>query len=155
MNNEATIEISGLSRRDRANLLEHLPKDMVEFKAPPLKPGELGDPTMMVAVIALAGVSITGVLAWLSTQGVNVKTPAPRRTIVPATAPAARSVSSSVSSKTTNGGNKCNTMQGRCAVYAGGSCTPSTGHWRYSCYGERCTLRYNECISRALAGRSP
>ena len=82
-------------------------------------------------------------------------TPAPRRTIVPATAPAARSISSSVSSKTTNGGNKCNTMQGRCAIYAGGSCAPSTGHWRYSCYGESCTMRYNECISRALAGRSP
>jgi hypothetical protein len=73
MSNEATIEISGLSRRDRANLLEHLPKGLVEFKAPPLKAGELGDPTMMVAVIALSGVSITGVLAWLSTQGVNVK----------------------------------------------------------------------------------
>jgi hypothetical protein len=82
-------------------------------------------------------------------------TPAPRRTIVPATAPAARSISSSVSSKTTNGGNKCNTMQGRCAIYAGGSCTPSTGHWRYSCHGNLCTMRYNECISRALAGRSP
>jgi len=73
MSEESKIEISGLSRRDRANLLEHLPKDLGEFKAPPLKPGELGDPTMMVAIIALSGVSITGVLAWLSTQGVNVK----------------------------------------------------------------------------------
>src|SRR4029077_12554067 len=73
MSDEAKIEISGLSRRDRANLLEHLPKDLVEFKAPPLKPGELGDPTLMVAVIALSGVSITGMLAWLSTQGVSVK----------------------------------------------------------------------------------
>jgi len=73
MSDEATIEIAGLSRRDRANLLEHLPKEMVEFKAPPLKPGELGDPTAMIAIIALSGVSITGMLAWLSTQGVGVK----------------------------------------------------------------------------------
>jgi hypothetical protein len=73
MSDEGTIEIAGLSRRDRANLLEHLSKDMVEFKAPPLKPGELGDPTAMVAVIALSGISITGMLAWLSTQGVSVK----------------------------------------------------------------------------------
>lgn len=73
MSDEARIEISGLSRRDRANLLEHLPKDLVDFKAPPLRPGELGDPTAMIAVIALSGVSITGMLAWLATQGVNVK----------------------------------------------------------------------------------
>src|SRR6266567_2157437 len=73
MSDEAKIEISGLSRRDRANLLEHLPKELVEFKSVPLKPGELGDPTAMVAIIALSGISITGMLAWLATQGVNVK----------------------------------------------------------------------------------
>jgi hypothetical protein len=73
MSDETQIEITGLSRRDRANLLEHLPKELVAFKAAPLKPGELGDPTMMIAVIALSGVSITGMLAWLATQGVTVK----------------------------------------------------------------------------------
>ena len=73
MSDAATIEISGLSRRDKANLLEHLPKELVEFKSAPLKPGELGDPTAMIAIIALSGVSITGMLAWLATQGVNVK----------------------------------------------------------------------------------
>jgi len=76
-------------------------------------------------------------------------------TIVSATAPATRSVSPSVSSKTTNGGNKCNTMQGRCAIEVGGFCNPSTGYWRYSCFGEGCNVRYNDCVSRALAGRSP
>src|SRR5215471_10001947 len=73
MTDDVTIEISGLSRRDRANLLEHIPKDQVAFTAPPLKPGELGDPTAMVAIIALSGVAVTGMFAWLATQGVNVK----------------------------------------------------------------------------------
>jgi hypothetical protein len=81
-------------------------------------------------------------------------TPAPRRTIVPAAAPATtRQPTAKVNGGLGSNGGR-NPVQGRCAIEAGGTYNPATGAWRYSCYGETCTMRYNNCISRALAGRS-
>src|SRR5262245_40975236 len=73
MKHDVEIEISGVSRREKANLLEHVQKDLVEFRAPAMKPGELGDPTLLVAVIGLTVISVTGILAWVAKQGVSVK----------------------------------------------------------------------------------
>ena len=72
MDKPAELEIVGFSRRDKANLLEHLPKELVQFQTPAAKRGELGDPTAMVAIISLTAVSLSGLFAWLSTRGTSV-----------------------------------------------------------------------------------
>lgn len=72
MDSAPELEIVGLSRRDRANLLEHLPEKFVRFQAPPVKLGELGDPSAMVATICLTAVSLSGLFAWLAMHGTSV-----------------------------------------------------------------------------------
>jgi TPR repeat protein len=51
-----------------------------------------------------------------------------------------------------SGANKCSALQARCAIEAGGTCNSATGHWRYMGY-EHAHMRYNDCLSRGLAGR--
>jgi len=73
MSEPIQFEIVGLSRRDKANLLEHIPKELVRFDSAPVKPGELGDPTALVAIVCLTAVSLSGIFAWLARQGIAVK----------------------------------------------------------------------------------
>jgi hypothetical protein len=73
MTETVEMEIVGLSRRDRVNLLEHLPKELVQFRSASVKTGEFGDPTVLVAIICLTAVSMSGLFAWLSRQGTTVK----------------------------------------------------------------------------------
>ena len=72
-------------------------------------------------------------------------------TATPATAPTAAPVARSAPSKI--GANNCNSMQARCAIEAGGYCNPATGGWKYACSAGNCSMRYNDCISRHLAGK--
>jgi hypothetical protein len=48
--------------------------------------------------------------------------------------------------------NKCNFLQARCAIEAGGYCNAATGYAQYMGY-EHAHMRYNDCISRGLASR--
>ena len=73
MSEAIEMEIVGLSRRDKHNLLEHVPKELVQFQSAPVKPGELGDPTARVAIICLTAMSLSGLFSWLARQGTAVK----------------------------------------------------------------------------------
>ena len=49
---------------------------------------------------------------------------------------------------------KCTSLSARCAVEFGGTCDPVTGRWRYSCaFSASCGARFNDCITRGLAGK--
>lgn len=66
------LETAPLSRMDGADLADHLPPGSVSFARPALPPGQLGDPGLVVAAVALSITAITGICAWLASRGRDV-----------------------------------------------------------------------------------
>lgn len=67
-----TLIVTGLSRRERMQLLEQLPSGSAEVRHGELAPGELGEP-VTILVVALSVMALTGICGWLSSKGKDVK----------------------------------------------------------------------------------
>jgi len=69
----AQLTMSGLSRTEQLDLLDHLPAGAAEVSTEDLPPGELGEPvTALVLIIVTIG-ALTGIGTWLSSRGKDVE----------------------------------------------------------------------------------
>jgi hypothetical protein len=68
-----TLTLVGLSRSERADLLERLPNGSAEVRQADLAAGELGEPGTAILLIALSVVALAGICSWLSSKGKDVK----------------------------------------------------------------------------------
>ena len=69
----AQLTMSGLSRSEQLDLLDHLPPGAAEVRTEDLPPGELGEPVTALILIAVTVASLTGIGAWLSSRGKDVE----------------------------------------------------------------------------------
>jgi hypothetical protein len=69
----AQLTMSGLSRTEQLDLLDHLPPGTAEVRTEDLPPGELGEPVTALVLIAVTIGSLTGIGAWLSSRGKDVE----------------------------------------------------------------------------------
>jgi hypothetical protein len=69
----AQLTMSGLSRTEQLDLLDHLPPGAAEVRTDDLPPGELGEPVTALVLITLTIASLTGIGAWLSSRGKDVE----------------------------------------------------------------------------------
>lgn len=69
----AQLTMSGLTRSEQLDLLDHLPPGAVEVRTEDLPPGELGEPVTAMVLIAVTIVALTGIGAWLSSRGKDVE----------------------------------------------------------------------------------
>jgi hypothetical protein len=67
------IATGGLSRSEQLDLLECLPPGSAELRSVEAPPGELGEPVMAIALIALTTSALAGVCAWLANRGKDVE----------------------------------------------------------------------------------
>src|SRR5262245_61672946 len=65
--------MSGLSRSEQLDLLDHLPAGAAEVRTEDLPPGELGEPVTALVLIVVTIASLTGIGAWLSSRGKDVE----------------------------------------------------------------------------------
>lgn len=68
----ATFSTKPLSRSDQMELLEYLADSAVEFETANLAPGQLGEPTTAIAIVAVTMVVISGLCAWIASKGRGV-----------------------------------------------------------------------------------
>ena len=71
-NENPTMSIGAFSRSDQAELLEFLSPAAIHFEEERLLPGQLGEPVMAMAFIALTMTAITGLCAWIASKDKNV-----------------------------------------------------------------------------------
>jgi hypothetical protein len=69
----AQLTMSGLSRTEQLDLLDHLPPGTAEVRTEDLPPGELGEPVTALVLIAVTIGALTGIGAWLSSRGKDVE----------------------------------------------------------------------------------
>lgn len=69
----AQLTMSGLSRTEQLDLLDHLPPGAAEVRTDDLPPGELGEPVTALVLITLTIASLTGIGTWLSSRGKDVE----------------------------------------------------------------------------------
>ena len=69
----AQLTMSGLSRSEQLDLLDHLPPGAAEVRTEDLPPGELGEPVTALVLIAVTIAALTGIGAWLSSRGKDVE----------------------------------------------------------------------------------
>jgi hypothetical protein len=68
-----SLAVSGLSRSEIADLLDQLPEGAARVQQTGLAQGELGEPATLLLLVALSIGALTGICAWLSLKGKNVK----------------------------------------------------------------------------------
>lgn len=69
----AQLTMSGLSRSEQLDLLDHLPPGAAEVRTEDLPPGELGEPVTALVLIVVTIGALTGIGAWLSSRGKDVE----------------------------------------------------------------------------------
>ena len=69
----AQLTMSGLSRSEQLDLLDHLPPGAAEVRTEDLPPGELGEPVTALILITVTIAALTGIGAWLSSRGKDVE----------------------------------------------------------------------------------
>ncbi len=71
--NQPVLSTGPLSRSDKLDLVELLPRGSAVEQAVELPPGELGEPVTVVLLITLSIAALTGISAWLASRGKDVE----------------------------------------------------------------------------------
>jgi hypothetical protein len=70
---QARLAVSGLSRSEHLDLLDHLPPGAAEVQVQELPPGEQGEPATMLVLIGVTMAALSGIGAWLASRGKDVE----------------------------------------------------------------------------------